>query len=313
MSVKVEAQTAEDSAFFANNDASSYNTRYIKSIRNKERFQELHFYRCSVDLIDELFPRVSGKGTYDPPAAYRASAVALVEWRELDQAEQLRVISAEKHEGEVEGPTAKYELAAEEQPKRSLGTQDVNTSVEGPASKVQKIEQPAAEEQPAVEEQPKRSLDFPDQWDIAALGTDIDFCGDRICRGITLNFLKQAFPGEHSKLAGFGSVAGEAMKYKALCYTGGHSWPFASDPTIAGAIVEQLSAENGTVIIFLKWICVIHAETSEGEASNNSNKLDSVHFHHPSCDRSSANVLCENCKLGGKGLVQLCGETGRKQ
>ena len=86
----------ESSAFYANNDASSYNSRYLKSIRNKERFQELHFFAAPTDLIDELFPKQAGKGSLNPISSFRASAATLNEWRDLDEADQLIAIEKEK-------------------------------------------------------------------------------------------------------------------------------------------------------------------------------------------------------------------------
>ena len=133
----------ESSAFFANNDASSYNTRYLKSIRNKERFQELHFYQCAVDLLDELFPKQAEKGTLDPPASYRASAVTLGQWRDLDQEEQLAVLE-------------KVKQAERDEPKNESNGHDLKRDqsdgppvIGAPATKI-----------PKTEDQEEVSLDY---------------------------------------------------------------------------------------------------------------------------------------------------------
>jgi hypothetical protein len=274
----------ESSAFFANNDASSYNTRYLKSIRNKERFQELHFYQCTVELIDELFPKQAGKGTLDPPAAYRASAVALAQWRELSAEEQFAVIEKET---EAQGGETKQENELKRDP----------SGVEGlasppPAPKVAKTD-PAGV-----------TLSIPDRWDPASDDLDVDFCKDRTCHGITLGFLKKNYPIEEGKMQGFGALIGDAIQNKAHAYKNGQSWPFAADPRVIGAIVDQVPAEGEKTIAVLKWICVHLGE----EPTTNRDKLFSVQLHHITCDRNSSTTPCQNCKDHAIGVLNLCGE-----
>lgn len=266
----------ENSAFFANNDASSYNTRYLKSIRNKDRFQELHFYQCSVELIDELFPKQAQKGTLDPPGAYRASAASLGQWRELSQEEQFAVLEKEKQE---QGGPAKEENELKRGP-----DEGAQTSVPAPAPKVLKTQ--------AV-------LSIPDRWDPSSDDLDVEFCKDRTCRGISLGFLKTNYPIEESKLQGFGALVGDAIQFKAHAYKNSQSWPFASDPRIVGAIVDQQATEA-----VLKWVCVQIGE----EPATNRNKLFSVQLHHVSCDRNAPTTLCINCKEHAIDVLNLCGE-----
>lgn len=282
--------TDETSAFFANNDASSYNTRYLKSIRNKERFQELHFYNCSVDLIDELFPKQNQKGTLDPPPSYRASAVALGQWRELDHQEQARVI--EKEGSKQDGPTKEQVVGGVLGQKHTV-SEDGERSSSAPPTKVAKTE--------------GNPSDIPDRWDPVSPGIDLDFLKDRICRGMNLTYLRKNFHGADSKLGSFSLVVGDAMNYKKEVYKNGRNWPFAMDPRIAGAIIEAVPpADVNGNLVQLKWICVQLPNATGGEASANSTKLDSIHFHHASCDRSSTSFLCENCRVCGLDLLNLC-------
>lgn len=276
----------ESSAFFANNDASSYNTRYLKSIRNKERFQELHFYHCNIGLIDDLFPKQALKGTLDPPVASRASAVALNQWRELTQEEQLSVLQKEKQAEEQ----SRKEEAASSELKRSLEAQGEQATV--------------APSQPKVAKTEEGATSILDRWTIASTELDVDFSKDRTCDGISLDFLRKSYPTEGAKIEGFASLVGDAMQYRAHTYKNGHSWPFALDPRVLGAIVEQqLSADSATTVVQLKWVC----KSADVGTGTNSNKLEFVNFHHPTCISNSPSILCENCKANCIDLVSLCG------
>ncbi|CAB9518176.1 expressed unknown protein [Seminavis robusta] len=297
----------ESSAFYANNDAASYNTRYLRSIRNKERFQELHFYRCTVELIDELFPKRAGKGTLDPTETYRASASTIAEWRDLEQEEQMAWIEKERELKAQAGSDSHDSVAAlpESAPpesaelKRSMEEQPM---VPVPVAKIARQEEPIVVN--AV------NLEVPYSWDPYAYEVNTEFLLDRTCRGITLDFLKQAFLNEDAKLRGFSIVVGDAMNYKAQTYANNQSWPFASDPRVVGAIVEQMTTDNTKTIIVLKWICVIMAASG---VTTNGNKMDSIHFHHPLCDRASTQIICEKCKLHGIHFIHLCSAAVEKQ
>lgn len=274
----------ESSAFFANNDASSYNTRYLKSIRNKERFQELHFYQCSVQLLDELFPKQAQKGTLNPPASYRASAVTLGQWRELDEHEQTAVLQKEK---QAQGGDANKENGGGDLKRAPNEGEEISSA---PATKVVK-----------TEEQSKVNVDIPGKWNPSSIDLDANFCKDRTCRGITLDLLKSSYPTEEAKLSGFGVLVADAMQFKAQAYNSGQSWPFASDPGVAGALVEESQADNNKSMVALKWVCVV-------EVSTNRNKLHSVRLHHFSCDRESQASPCQNCRAHLLDVLTLCGE-----
>lgn len=276
----------ESSAFFANNDASSYNTRYLKSIRNKDRFQELHFYQCSIELIDDLFPKQPQKGTLGPPAPYRASAVTLSQWRELEQEEQLSVLEKEE---QGPGGEAKQDNDSGGALKRTENPGDVE---QVPVSKLLKTENQGA---------------IPDRWDPSLDDLNVDFCKGRSCGGINLDFLKVNHPSEEGKLPGFGALVGDAMQFKAQAYKTGQSWPFASDPSVIGAIVDQLSVENDKSITVLKWVFVQPVATSSEEAATNSNKLNSVQLHCVSCERDSLTTPCRSCKANVADILNMCG------
>lgn len=126
------------SAFYANNDAGSYNTRYLKSIRNKERFQELHFYAAPRDKIDELFPKQPGKGSLDTTRAFRSSAVNLKEWRNMLELDQMLAIEATGDEGLDEN--GGHDVVAEQ-------TAEV-TVAPPPAAKIAKTEDKRTEVEP---------------------------------------------------------------------------------------------------------------------------------------------------------------------
>jgi len=356
----------ENSAFYANNDASSYNARYLKSIRNKERFQELHFYQCDEELIDELIPKKPGKGALFPPPMYRQSASTLHQWRDLNEADQLLVIEQEKLKaasatmgsaagvstGSVAVAAAAPVAAAAAAPvavvsvaaaapvaaaaaappaaaaaappppvaqvdlKRDLGTvegsrhpAEVSTAgahhASAPPAKVAKTGPAEEEDSPGRWQGQQRApiADFPTRWGIASKDVNIDFRKDRVCRGITLGLLRRTYPNETEKLTSFGVLVGEAMKHKVKVYSNNLSWPFSCDPRLVGCIVNY----EGTSEVVLTWICVQLMDDKDGEPVRNESKLDGIHFYHPTCDRASPSLLCENCKTHVNEFVTLCG------
>lgn len=287
MTASVDQVTVdENSAFFANNDASSYNTRYLKSIRNKERFQELHFFQCNVELIDELFPKQAQKGTLDPPAPYRASAALLNQWRELSQEEQAAAVEKERQE---QGGEAKVENELKRGLVADAGL--VNAAAPPPAAKIPKTSAGV-------------TITVPERWDPAADDLDVDFCKDRSCRGLTLAFFKQNYPIEQSKLQAFGSLVGDAMHHKASAYKTDQCWPFASDPRVVGAIIDQAQGDAGKSVAVLKWVFVQNGDTP----ATNRDKLYSVQLHHARCDRNSPITPCIHCKEHAIDVLNLCSE-----
>jgi hypothetical protein len=314
------------SAFFRNNDASSYNMRYLKSIRNKERFQELHWFQCSVDLLNELFPHKPGKGTLDPPPTYRQSAVTLAEWRNLDEAKQKALVDKEEGERKERGeqvtpmvPNSNAEtVAGNPELKRNVDAATDNQSIApAPAAKMPRADPAStvtssASSNAAADPNPDSSLDISYSWDPFQMEMNTDFLAGRTCQGLTFDFLEENFPDEEAKLRGFSIVAGDAMNYKAQVYSNNQSWPFASDPRVVGAIVEQMTTENAKVFIALKWICVILPE-GKNVTIMNSNKMDAIHFYHPLCDRSAAaGWMCQKCKAHAIPLLNLCGAAVEK-
>lgn len=92
------------------------------------------------------------------------------------------------------------------------------------------------------------------------------------------------------------------MQYRATVYAQGQSWPFASDPNIAGCLAHE-SASN----VLLRWVCVqLATPADDGPLVTNESKLGGIHFHHSSCLRSPATLLCENCNSNVHMLVDLC-------
>lgn len=276
----------QSSAFYANNDASSYNSRYLKSIRNKDRFQELHFYAASTDVIDALFPKQPKKGSMDPIRSYRASAATLNQWRDLDEADQLLAIQKEKEKALADnrGADTAPKLAS-----RDIGISGQTTAT--PPAKIARTGEKASDTEHAV----------------SSSDESVDFRKGRVCKGITLKMLKTSFPNDLGLDPGFSSLVGNAMQHKANVYARGENWPYASDPGIAGCLFQEVAAE-----LELLWICVQNAEAADGSTITSKSKLDGIHFFHRSCVRYSATVPCDNCNLNLNALVDLCRKSAQK-
>lgn len=280
----------ETSAFYANNDASSYNSRYLKSIRNKDRFQELHFFAASTDLIDELFPKQPNKGSLDPINAFRASAATLNQWRDLNEADQLLAIQKEKEKSStaIDGVEPSLKIST---PNAVCATEPKAVVVAAPAAKIARTEEKVSETVIA-----------------APLGDEgVDFRKGRVCKGITLKMLKAAFPNDLALDPGFKSLVGNAMQHKASIYATGGSWPYASDPGIVGSLFQDVGGK-----IEVLWVCAQNAEAADGATITSKSKLDGIHFHHFSCLRASTTVPCSNCSLNLNGLVELCRKATQK-
>ena len=283
----------QSSAFYANNDASSYNSRYLKSIRNKERFQELHFYAASTDVIDALFPKQPNKGSLDPISSYRASAATLNQWRDLDEADQLLAIQKEKEKalagnGGVDTDTA-FKLTS-----RDIGSSGQTTATAVLAAPPAKIARTG--------EKVNETGDVDSSSDEC-----VDFRKGRVCKGITLKMLKTSFPNDLTLDPGFTSLVRCAMQHKVNVYARGENWPYASDPGIVGCLFQEVAAE-----LELLWICAQNAEAADGTPITSKSKLDGIHFHHSSCLRYSATSPCDNCNLNFNALVALCRKSAQK-
>ena len=275
----------KSSAFYANNDASSYNSRYLKSIRNKERFQELHFFAAATELLDELFPKQPNKGSLDPTYDFRASAVTLKQWRELDEADQLLAIQKEKEKSLVGNGGV--------EPSSRIASQDALVSSGEPA--VAGVAPPAAKVARTGEKVGETGNTA------ASADESINFCKGRVCQGLSLSMLKASFPNDLALEPGFKSLVGNAMQHKANIYATGGNWPYASEPGIAGCLYQEVGGE-----LDLLWICSQVSVADDGTPINSKSKLDGIHFHHFSCLPNSATVPCNNCSLNLNLLVDLC-------
>jgi len=290
----------ESSPFYANNDASSYNSRYLKSIRNKPRYQELHFYAAPVDLIDELFPKKPGMGGLHPPRSYRASAAALTQWRNMYESDQLIALEKESKE-EITNGTKGVPGNVAQLPSVNLSSQQ--QAVNGESLDLDAVAVPVTKM--------ARTDDTVGAWFPSDKSLNVDFCKDRACKGITLKLLRDTYPNDLSLISGFAILAGESMQYKANVYARGLGWPYACDPGIVGCLVHETSTSLPTE---LRWICI---QTNVAPTDNsieivNDSKLDGIHFHHAACVRNSATLLCSSCSANLNPLVELCRAASQK-
>lgn len=82
----------DDEAQVTENDASNIPINELKVFVKGKRCK-LDFSNCSIELIDELFPKKRTLGTMDPPASSRSFATDLRAWQKFGSVQQVRMLA----------------------------------------------------------------------------------------------------------------------------------------------------------------------------------------------------------------------------